>query len=266
MRSNNMTSSVRKAGFQPFVQRGVSVKPNQTVTLNLSHAQPVRGVVLSPDGRPIAGVEIREYIKDERFGDTTLSGQYGPVLATTDADGRFMLSELDDGATYLLVAESKEYGRKAFSLAPPFQKELSIKFGPFLTVSGIIRGNLDELENENGQPSISFRLATSLAVWKSPYGCVISEPLRSDRSMAKGTLPLENCSLERCAIRAGKHIVRVKVSESEPNRQVTIDLRQAARQRSSDKSCCDSPRLPVHPHPEGRFTSTRSQTIKTATC
>ena len=220
--------SVRKVGFQPLVRRGISVKPNQIVTLNLSRAQPVRGVVRSPDGRPIAGVEIRQYIKDERPGDTNLSGQYGSVLAITDAEGHFTLSELADHAAYLLVAESKEYGKKGFSLESPFARELSIKFGPILTVSGIVRGELSQLTKEKGQPSVSVRELPTLAVekfhgWLNIIGTAPVESVDGKQQFTiRDLLPGE------VTIRAGEHVVRAKVSESEPNPHVTIDLTQAA--------------------------------------
>ena len=222
--------SVRKAGFQPFVQRGVSVRPDHSITLNLSHAQPVRGVVLSPQDRPIAGVEIRQYIKDKRFGDTSLSGQHGEVLATTDAEGHFVLNELEDDAAYLMVAESKEYGRKAFSLDAPFQKQLSVKFGPILTVSGFIRGKLDELAKENGQPSVSFTLVPSLAVEKFHGWCNILGTAAVRTIDGQQRFTIGDLLPGKITIYAGKHVARTDVAESEPNRQVTIDLTQPAAQ------------------------------------
>lgn len=244
--------SVRKAGFQPLDQRKISVKPDQTLTLTLSHAQPVRGVVLSPNGRSIAGVEIRQYIKDKRGGDTSLSGQYGQVLAKTDAEGHFVLNALEDDAAYLLVAESKEYGRKAFSLDSPLQKELSIKFGPVLTVSGIVRGNLDMLTEEKGQPSVSFTLLPSLAVEKFHGWCNIrgTAPVRAingkQRFVIGELLPGE------ITIRAGEHVVRTKVSESEPNRQVTIDLTQSAGQTTKRQVVLRFTTPDGSPPPRGR--------------
>jgi beta-lactamase regulating signal transducer with metallopeptidase domain/protocatechuate 3,4-dioxygenase beta subunit len=67
------------------------------VTLTIGRGLAVRGVVLGPDGKPVAGAAVRAQNADRPFGR---------AAATTDADGRFQLSGLSPHVGTLLTVSS----------------------------------------------------------------------------------------------------------------------------------------------------------------
>ena len=210
---------IRKPGFQPLVARDLAVKPDEGVTFTLLRSTPVTGVVLSPEGQPVAGAEFHSYISRGESG-----GQHSPVIATTDADGRFTLDELDDGSSYLLVAQTKTFGRQSVRIQTPVKEPLTIKFGPLLTLSGVITGDLGGLDKRMGKPVVRYWQNVSLVVDNSSHetGADGTTPVETidgqQRFRFEGLLPGE------VTVTAGKHSATATVSPSEPSQEVTIDL------------------------------------------
>lgn len=215
-----------KPGFQTCQQGDVSLLSDAPTTLILPRAKPLLGKLLSPDGKPAAGVGIREYIKTIAHR-SAMPMKDGPVLATTDAEGRFTLDCLEDGAAYYLVAESEKYGPLPIKLGTERPKRLSLRFGPLLTVSGVVNGPLDELIFM-GKPSVYYQQPVSLqrsetgSISSSVFGPVVIETIDGrQRFTIRGLLP------GKVFISAGKdHSVQTSVNAETPRREVAIDLTQ----------------------------------------
>jgi beta-lactamase regulating signal transducer with metallopeptidase domain len=216
--------SASKPGFQPMKSSDITAKSDQVLQLKMLHAKPVKGLLLSPEGKPVPDTDIRQYLKIKETG-SMCDGIYGPILTQTDVDGHFVLDELEDGTAYLLVAESKEFGRQSFYFEMPVEKEISVKFGPKLTISGRIKGDLKDLEIENKKPEILLTQTFSGSPNNPSFtSCPWTVPVEVAKDIGKfdfqGLLPGE------ISIKAGKHIARTKVSPSEPHQEVNIDLSQ----------------------------------------
>lgn len=150
---------IHKAGFQPldgFVQ---PIVPRQPVTFTLTHAKPLQGVVVSADGQPVAGADIRILVKSSLVGSGKTTHSYsesGPVLAVTDSQGRFILNQLMDDASYELLISTKSGQRQLIHNVVSGRGELRVELGPELTISGTIRGDLARLTKEDGKPVIRW--------------------------------------------------------------------------------------------------------------
>ncbi len=211
-----------KPGFQTCSQRNITLRADSPTTLILPRAKPLTGELLSPEGRPVAGVNIRQYIKVSST-NSDMSGHDGRVLAVTDARGRFTLDTLEDDASYLLVAESEEFGRQPIVIDSPRPERLLVRSGPLLTVSGVVLGPLKELENFRGKPCVSFSQPISLKNHStSVYGPAYIETVNGELQFtARELLPGD------VVILAGKnHRVQTTVNASTPHQHVTIDLTQ----------------------------------------
>lgn len=208
-----------KPGFQTYSSRNVAITADSSTRLTLPHAKPLRGELLLPEGRPVAGANIRQYIK-VLANSSNYSGKEGPVLAVTDARGQFALDTLEDEASYLLVAESEKYGRQPIRLETPRPERLSVRFGPLLTVSGVVLGPLGELNKFSKKPLVFFSQNISLSHCSTCFqGPAYIETVSGEqRFTASGLLP------GKVSILAGKHYVQTTVDAETPRREVTIDL------------------------------------------
>ncbi len=74
-----------KTGYRIRASERPSVKPDQTVTVTLFHGEEVAGTLLSPEGKPVAGAEIRLHMKYDGGKRGASFGMFAPKLATTDA-------------------------------------------------------------------------------------------------------------------------------------------------------------------------------------
>jgi hypothetical protein len=213
--------SVQKPGYQPLSVKQMAVKPDTPITFTLAHAKPLRGVVLSPDGNQVVGAEIREYAKFIT-GGSFLAGKSGRVSAVTDAQGRFVLDELEDNATYALLVVSKQYGRQLVQDVNNSDKELRIKMGPNLVVSGTILGDLNNLAKENGKSTIQYGQDISFPDHYSSNCDGGNVPVAVKDG--KGEFAVQGLLPGEVTITAGEHVVRIALTPSQPSQQVTIDL------------------------------------------
>ena len=214
-----------KSRFQTCTRKNIALRADSPTVVVLPYAKPLAGELLSPDGRPVAGAKIRQYMKSSPTGGSFLD-QAGPVLAVSDAKGYFTLDTLEDDASYFLVAESAEYGRASIRVDLPRSEKLSVQFGPLLTVSGVVLGPLDKLMKTDGKPSIYFSQPISLKHCSTSWaGNAIVETIDGrQRFTVRGLLPGE------VSIVAGwsdsQRYVRTKVDAATPHQEVTIDLTQ----------------------------------------
>ena len=219
--------NLSKPGFQSCNQNKVVLHSDSPTTLILHQAVPLPGELLSPDGKPVAGVDIRLYMK---VADnwSSMDGKRGPVLGVTDAKGRFTLDCLEDGAMYYLMAESEKYGPLPIVLNADRPKRLALRFGPLLTVSGVIEGPLDGLNKLDRKPSVYYSQPIKL----------LRKEGNSYESYAQGNAVVETIDGRQCFtirgllpgdvfIRADKnHSLNTTVNTETPRREVAFDLRR----------------------------------------
>ncbi|WP_422928099.1 M56 family metallopeptidase [Singulisphaera sp. PoT] len=149
--------SVHAAGFQTpaLGSQVVTLSPEATSTLNLAHARPAQGIIIGPDGAPVAGATLRPFAKFR----PQMSYSYGmsePIMATTTPDGRFKLDTLDDDDTYTMLIETPHLGRRLVKDVRAGQSGLRWTVGPDLSINGTIRGNIDRLPKERGKPIVQI--------------------------------------------------------------------------------------------------------------
>jgi beta-lactamase regulating signal transducer with metallopeptidase domain len=141
--------SVNAPGFEPLQSVKVTPSAGQTRVLTVAHIRPARGVTVDPEGRPVAGAEVRIY-REEEQGSVYEHGDIGPLLATTDAAGRFTLDNLKARASYILFVTSKAGGRAISPRIRAGQDGIQLTVGPKLTIKGTIK----PMTGEEGEKSI----------------------------------------------------------------------------------------------------------------
>ena len=95
-----------------------------------------RGLVVDPDGEVVEGAELFT---------TTYDGEFSKQLATTDADGRFLVSVEDPGLKMMYLLARKEGAGLAMSAASNFELRKSTEDSPLglqLTAPGNLSGQL----------------------------------------------------------------------------------------------------------------------------
>ena len=212
--------SPQAAGFQipALGSQVVTLKPDATTTLSLVHARPAQGIIVGPDGAPVAGATLRP------FSMISPRGSRGypitePVMATTAPDGRFKLDVLEDDATYTMLVESESLGRRLFANVKAGQSGLRWSIGPNLSVVGTIRGDIEKLGKVEGKPFVQI---FQHGKGDDAHGNLITttvflEPTEGGgRFEARGILPGE------VTVRTRDRAARVDVEV--PETPVTIDL------------------------------------------
>lgn len=213
--------SAAAQGFQiPESRREVTMMPDGEATLTLVHGRPARGVVVGPDGTPVAGV--RPFVKSK----PNFNRNYGPterVLATTDGDGRFALDALDDGASYALLIEAGRLGRRLVTGVRAGQEGLKWAVGPDLTITGTIKGDLSTLEIERGKPTVE--VAQRGGRDEVLRGAPIRTTVPVERTEGGGKFRVEGVLPGEVVVTAGDHVVKLDVTKAD--NPVTIDMNEA---------------------------------------
>lgn len=227
-----------KHGFQSLYESSIVPHPKAgtPTTLVLPRAKPVMGQILSHAGQPVAGAKLRncaQTISGPFRGGTCYHGTDGPVLAVTDKHGQFALDTLEDNVSYLIVAESEKDGRLPFLVRSPTSERFSLRFGPLLTVTGVVRGPLDQLLKlrTNNKPVVTFSqddIWLSQGVGQNVFrdGAVVESVDGQQRFTIRGLLP------GNVEISAGRHYVsqvHTTVNAKTPHQHVKIDLLEAER-------------------------------------
>lgn len=222
---------LHKAGFQPLENCVQPIAPQQPITFTLMHAKPLRGVVASADGRPVAGAEIRLFVSFTLSGggeSTHSYGRSGDVLAVTDSQGRFVLNQLTEDASYELLVSTKTGECRLVHDVLSGHGDLRINLGPALTLSGVIRGDLARLTKETGKPLIHWSQSVPFPGHNfnsGDGGTVPVEPVKGGgRFTVRSLLPGE------VTITAADRSVCVTVDPAKPHQEVMIDLTTPAPQ------------------------------------
>jgi beta-lactamase regulating signal transducer with metallopeptidase domain len=142
-------------GFQTLRLGPGKLKPDETITRMLVAAAPTRGVVVSPDGDPIAGAIIR-CVASMLGNHSSLDGNQGPVMATTDGEGQFTLDRLDDAMVYAFRVETPDRGWALFPNVQAGESGLRWVVGPHFTVTGRIVGGVSKLTLRRAGPRVDY--------------------------------------------------------------------------------------------------------------
>ena len=140
---------ITAAGYEP-ADGQVTFKPGQEVAWKLIRARPATGQVVDEQGLPIEGARLR-FCAEE--GGTS-HGETGPVLATTDDQGRYVLDSLKSSRSYLLIVESPDGARTLVEGVRAGQEGRRVQLRP-LAVKGRVTGDLKLLHREKGRPVVT---------------------------------------------------------------------------------------------------------------
>jgi len=225
--------SIKAPGFQTLPSRVATLTPDGTTTLSLVHARPARGVIVAPDGTPIAGATLRPFAKYQ----PQMSYTYGltePVMATTTQDGRFILDGLDDDASYTMMIETEHHGRRLVADVRAGQESLRWTVGPDLTITGTIQGNIDTLSKAQGKPVVNV-IQHGKAGSNRPglRGALLQSTVPVERVEGGGRFKVSGIVPGEVTIEAGAHSARLDVET--PETPVTIDLSASLAQEKRRK-------------------------------
>lgn len=216
---------VTKTGYLVREGRRYSVKPDQTVTVTVSRGEVVEGTVLLPEGEPAAGARIRLYMKYAAGGRRNASfGRLAPTLTTTDALGCYRLAGLADKTKYLLVAESEAFGRQTIRFETPVKEKLVTKFGPLITVTGVVHEDLDSLAKSQGRPSVYYYQSPSFDSEIGSRGAKVAGYVPVETVDGETRFTLSGLLPGKVVITAGKKTMSTTVEPDEQSKHVTIDL------------------------------------------
>lgn len=141
-------------GFQRINPPNQKLAAHSPLRLEMLHAQPTRGIVVNQRGEPVAGATLKR-LRFRKPQMTNNRGNSEPPMTTTNAEGRFLLTELEDGWTYDLLVERDGYAPTIIPDVHPGDTDLRAQLGPALTVEGTIHGPLETLETmQNGKPVV----------------------------------------------------------------------------------------------------------------
>ncbi|HET6427246.1 MAG TPA: M56 family metallopeptidase [Phycisphaerae bacterium] len=170
---------LRHDGFQ-YEQCPVNLTPEAVTTIQLRRARPVTGKVISAvTGAAVAGASVKLLCR-EGFAAAMYhpDEENAPVLATSDAQGRFVVTTLRDDCQYELFVWAAEHGCVFLRSVRAGQKGLEVKLGPELYVRGRVKGPLDKLLRHQRRPSVICRTNVRLgAEGNSSYGSFLYAPV-----------------------------------------------------------------------------------------
>jgi 5-hydroxyisourate hydrolase-like protein (transthyretin family) len=213
--------TAKRPGYQPL-QKKVSLSPDRSLEIQLDAARPFLGRVVSPDRQPVPDAKVRLLFQQHPNGSGNDHGNWGPTVATTDAEGRFQLNELSDRWHYVLLIDSERWGR-AIVQGVAAGKQETVTIGPRLDLRGQITGPLEELErNRQGPYVVVFQQAEYRT--DRPRTSTVYEkvPVRIEDGVGK--FAYSRLMPGEVAIRAGEHLAKTSVGAETPSATVSIDL------------------------------------------
>lgn len=212
--------SAKAPGFQDTGSDRVPIVLGQTLRIALKRALLVTGQVVTADGHPIVGATIQEFVTRGGSEGSSIYGPVGNRLATTDAEGHFVLDQLVSDRIYDVLVKHSEHGNRVYEGIQPGQSDLRLPLGPNFTLEGTLQGDLSSLPQRRGEPYITIRQVVRLGPegirgWYSDQATVVPTD-NGGRFVISGLLPTE------IKVTAGEHTVSLDLSE--PRQQVAIDL------------------------------------------
>ncbi len=141
---------VSSPGYEPLLTEPQRFKANQPVMLKMRRSQPTTGVVLNADGTPAPESQLHLYY--DRVGGASSDG---PVVATTDEQGRFSLDQLARDSWYGFVVETTDRARALLPSVVAGKRDLCVRVPTRRDLHVRILGDLERLEKHEGKPSVT---------------------------------------------------------------------------------------------------------------
>ncbi len=240
---------VRVDGYQDETFNKIELKPDEVVVKTLKSARVTTGVVLDRASRkPLAGALIRML---GRVGPgnhiVSLSAEDSEILARTDAQGRFRLTQLHDDWLYTLMVEAPNYARDSLKDVEAGQQDIMWLVGPELYIRGTIKGDLTKLKK------------TTTGMWIHYSNSYYTGPKHQHGSGGRvdvtqrdgvGHFEIKNLLAGWVEIEVAGHNIQITIDD-EPIDDLVIDLDKEATQVVHREIiiCFDVP--PGHPQPRG---------------
>jgi len=139
-------------------QRDFRLKPDQVTEWKLAAAKPVTGRVLSEgSGKPVADAKVKLMVwtDGKRDGSCHPLNPRARVLATTDAEGRFAVTQLRDDCDYALFVGAETHGACFLEGVRAGQTGLDVWLGSEMAIRGKIIGDLTKLGK---RPQLTFKI------------------------------------------------------------------------------------------------------------
>lgn len=144
---------VRAPGFQPIRTEPEPVERDAVHRLVMERSRPTTGVVRDARGAPVEGAKLNCRIEAiERFFN-----HLRMEMATTDAEGRFRLDQLTDGADYGFEIVAPDGARLIVTDIVAGGDGIEYTMPACRDLLGRIRGDISQLYERNGQRIVSVR-------------------------------------------------------------------------------------------------------------
>ncbi|MEE8142040.1 MAG: sigma-70 family RNA polymerase sigma factor, partial [Planctomycetota bacterium] len=217
--AGNLRLRVNAAGYPPKTLRGIKVVDGEEVTgieAILAEGGSVTGVVLDPQGRPLADAKVRLGIAGRRFGHFSMR-------TSTDEEGRFEVSNLRAGESY-----GGEVAHDAY-LTEPIE-EFSVTTGVtdlgtlMVRKGGFITGRVLDANNA---PVVGARVDLASAE-ETDHGGFFTARIIAGETPSEPTLTDEQGAFKISPVAAGEYRIRVHATGYAPHKSEPITVGEGA--------------------------------------
>ncbi|NND99532.1 MAG: carboxypeptidase regulatory-like domain-containing protein [Pirellulaceae bacterium] len=208
---------VTAAGFQPLRVAAAKLTENELLTLTMTASQITRGVVRTTDGKPAVGAKLRFRRECQFAGPDRAAGYgYGDVVATTDQDGRFALSELLEDSEYYYVLEGADESRKMIRGLKASDEVIQLTLAPRRDLRIEFRGDMQSLVDAQGLIRIGIRQRVRLVdqVGQRRIGDLIGLDVKMQWDPKRGHVVYKGLVPGIVSVRIGKDKTEIDVNES----------------------------------------------------
>ena len=153
--------------FQTLRTDRVSISGEEELVQALKRCRPATGLILNSDRTPSAGAVVLKCIETLSKGpnsnavyystNTGDAGWFGQRIATTNADGRFELDQLNDDSQYMMVIQGTDGSRLVLSdlVAGQVDREITLPERRDLMIT--VTGDTSPLTLRDGKPFVVIR-------------------------------------------------------------------------------------------------------------
>ena len=219
--------SVRVPGYEPIFRQQVHVVEPEDVVLTMTRSKLTSGVVRNAAGAPAVGATLRAMVEVYQGGANFLNGNgpgnWGEIVATPDAQGRFVLDQLSDDLRRLFIVETAdgaraivhdlECGQENVEITVPERRDLVVR----------IKGDISQLADRHGsrtatvQQHIEFKTAIGNA------SCIVGGDATIEASEDGGIAIFRGLAVELSPFREMQQKVHIRLDSGDDLRQ-TVDL------------------------------------------
>ena len=215
---NDYSLMLSGPGYQQSDPPAGKLNPHEVATLEVSRASPARGVIVDEQGEPISGVQIYEYISQQK-GHTNSTGGFEGPLATTDSHGAFVLDQLDDSWRYHLLLRHPQFAHGVLAGVQPGDENIRGTMVRGVTVRGTVQGAERMAADER---QLTWGEVEQLPLGE--HGALVQRTIRHlDRIEfgEDGLFVLENVAPGRIEIEFGSQAETFEISDEDS--QIAID-------------------------------------------